>query len=45
MAARIAAVTRHCMQGSEEEFQDVLRSFFVGYPQHVIQSNHVLCVV
>jgi len=29
MAARIAAVTRHCMDGTEEEFQDVLRSFFV----------------
>ena len=31
MAARIAAVTRHCMNGTEEEFQDVLRSFFVSY--------------
>ena len=30
MAARIAAVTRHCMNGNEEEFQDVLRSFFVS---------------
>ena len=30
MAARIAAVTRHCMNGTEEEFQDVLRSFFVS---------------
>ena len=31
MAARIAAVTRHCMNGTEEEFQDVLRSFFVSF--------------
>ena len=31
MAARIAAVTRHCMDGTEEEFQDVLRSFFVSF--------------
>lgn len=35
MAARIAAVTRHCMNGTEEEFQDVLRSFFVGYYENI----------
>ena len=35
MAARIAAVTRHCMDGTEEEFQDVLRSFFVSHIHNI----------
>lgn len=35
MAARIAAVTRHCMDGTEEEFQDVLRSFFVSFHDNI----------
>lgn len=35
MAARVAAVTRHCMNGTEEEFQDVLRSFFVSFHDNI----------